>query len=99
MTKQEQLQQYLNESVLYATIGNNLDIYLINESTILILDHELKGFAIWEANTDRAVGWLHDFLRDIDESEYNDEQTEWFNGLNYWLHHSNEISKYKSVML
>lgn len=98
MTKQEQLKQYLNESVLYATIGNNLDIYMINESTILILDHELKGFTIWEANTIRAVGWLHDFLRDIDESTCNDEQTEWFNALDYWLNYSDEISLYKSIM-
>lgn len=99
MTKQEQLQQYLNGSVLYATIGNNIDIYMINESIILILDHERKGFTIWEANTIRAVGRLHDYLCYIDECNFNDEQTEWFNGLNYWLHHSNEISLYKIIML
>lgn len=99
MTKQEQLQQYLNESVLYATIGNNIDIYMINESTILILDHEMKGFTIWEANTTRAVGWLHDYLHDIDESNYNEEQTQCFNDLDYWLNYSDEVSIYKSVML
>ena len=98
MTKQEQLQQYLDESVLYATIGNSLDIYMINESTILILDHELKGFTIWEANTDRAVGWLRDFLRDIDESDCNYKQTEWFNAMEYWLVHSKETSRYKRFM-
>lgn len=99
MTKKEQLQQYLNESVLFATIGNNLDIYMINEGAILILDHELKGFTIWETNTTRAVGWLHDFLRDIDESEGNDEKTEWFNAMDYWLNYSDEISLYKMIML
>lgn len=98
MTKQEQLKQYLNESVLYATIGNNLDIYMINESTILILDHELKGFTIWEANTARAVGWLRDFLRDIDESTCNHEKNEWFNAMEYWLSHSKEISLYKRII-
>ena len=98
MTKQEQLQQYLDESVLYATIGNNLDIYMINESAILILDHELKGFTIWEANTDRAVGWLRDFLRDIDESDCNEEQTQCFDDMDYWLNYSDEISLYKSIM-
>lgn len=98
MTKQEQLQQYLNESVLFATIGNNINIYLINESTILILDHELKGFTIWEANTARAVGWLHDFLRDIDESEGNHEKNEWFNAMDYWLNYSEETSVFKTIM-
>lgn len=99
MTKQDQLKQYLNGSVLYATIGSNLDIYMINESTILILDHELKGFTIWEANTSRAVGWLHDYLHDIDESSSNDEQTECFNDMDYWLNYSDEISVYTNVML
>ena len=98
MTKQEQLQQYLNGSVLYTTIGNNLDIYLINKSAILILDHELKGFTIWEANTTRAVGRLHDYLYDIYESDYNDEQTQYFNDMSYWLDHSDEISLYKKIM-
>ena len=98
MTKQDQLKQYLDESVLYATIGNNLDIYMINESTILILEHDMKVFTIWEANTNRAVDWLHDFLRDIDESTCNDEKTEWFNAMEYWLVHSKEISLYKRVM-
>ena len=98
MTKQEQLQQYLNESVLFATIGNNINIYMINESTILILDHDLKGFTIWEANTARAVGWLHDFLRDIDESEGNHERVEWFNAMDYWLNYSDETSVYKTIM-
>lgn len=98
MTKQEQLKQYLDESVLYATIGNNLDIYMINESTILILDHELKGFTIWEANTTRAVSWLHEYLRDIDESDYNDEQTQYFDDMDYWLNYSDEISLYKRIM-
>ena len=98
MTKQEQLQQYLDESVLYTSIGSSLDIYILNESAILILDHELKGFTIWEANTSRAVGWLHDFLCDIDESDCNDEKTEWFNAMEYWLAHSKEISLYKRII-
>lgn len=98
MTKQEQLKQYLDGSALCASIGSSLDIYMINESAILILDHELKGFTIWEANTDRAVGWLHDYLNDIDESSSNDEQTECFNDMDYWLNYSDEISVYKSVI-
>ena len=98
MTKQEQLKQYLDESVLYATIGDNFDIYLINESAILILDHDLKGFTIWEANTNRAVGRLHDYLCYIDECNFNDEKKQCFNDMYYWLHYSNEISLYKSIM-
>ena len=98
MTKYEQLEQYLNESVLYSTIENNLDIYMINESTILILDHELKGFTIWEANTNWAVGRLHDYLHDIYESDYNDEQNQCFDAMEYWLVYSKEISLYKRIM-
>ena len=98
MTKQEQLEQYLDESVLYASIGSNINIYLINESAILILDHELKGFTIWEANTNWAVGKLYDYLHDIYESDYNHEQTEWFNAMDYWLNDSDEISLYKRII-
>ena len=98
MTKQEQLKQYLNGSVLYTSIGSSLDIYLINESAILILDHELKGFTIWEANTNWAVGKLYDYLHDIYESDYNDEQNQYFDAMEYWLVYSKEISLYKRII-
>lgn len=98
MTKQEQLDQYLEGSTLCASIANNIDIYMINESTILILDHELKGFTIWEANTNWAVSRLYGYLHDIYESDYNDEQNQCFDAMEYWLAYSKEISLYKRIM-